>query len=154
MGGKTSKKIGRIAPAVQSNMVPLVNNVHATRDELQTVFCEITKIAMNDLMNAAKKIKDVNHQDNLGELWKNIQRIKRQNIIADILTILTDPTMNEDGEDLDNIVQLLITYIDIIGILIRRKTLVLAASVIASEASRIGLCIAIVARAPTAATNC
>ena len=49
MGGKTSKKIGRIAPAVQSNMVPLVNNVHATRDELQTVFCEITKIAMNDL---------------------------------------------------------------------------------------------------------
>ena len=54
--------------------------------------------------------------------------------------------MNQDGKIFDNIVELLITYIDIIVVLIRRETLVLAASVIASEASRIALCIAIVTR--------
>ena len=126
--------------------MPVTSNTHHTDDELQNEFYEIKNIATTELKKAANKVKDVNNQDNLGELWKNIQRIKRRNIIADIFIILTNPKMNQDGKNFDNIVELLITYIDIIVVLIRRETLVLAASVIASEASRIALCIAIVTR--------
>ena len=102
MGGKTSKRKGRVIPAVQSDTIPVTSNTHHTNDELQNEFYEIKNIATTELKKAANKVKDVNNQDNLGELWKNIQRIKRRNIIADIFIILTNPNMNQDGNKFIN----------------------------------------------------
>ena len=79
MGGKTSKRKGRVIPAVQSDTIPVTSNTNHTDDELQNEFYEIKNIATTELKKAANKVKDVNNQDNLGELWKNIQRIKRRN---------------------------------------------------------------------------
>ena len=73
MGGKTSKRKGRVIPAVQSDTIPVTSNTHHTDDELQNEFYEIKNIATTELKKAANKVKDVNNQDNLVNLIPHFQ---------------------------------------------------------------------------------
>ena len=68
--------------------------------------------------------------------------MKQSSLIANVLQILQNNTTV-----LPTISELLTTYIDI-NILIRRESLILAASVIANEASSIALCITIYVNSP------
>ena len=127
----------------------LANQVaNLTEDETANIINKIKQIARKILNQAAKKVVENYNQDNLGELWKCIKSLKVLAFAKLLHTIVHNSQIKKrnsnQGEELySTLTEVLAICIEIIILLIRRESLVLAASVIASEASNIALCIAI-----------
>ena len=130
------------APSKKKNLTKTVPSLRQYNpfniDKNLNIINNLKNIAIKDLKNATINVVECNNPDNLGTLWKCIKMLKQDSLITNVLQLLnTQPKMES------TLIQLLTTYIDIIVILIRRDSLILAASVIAIEASSLALCIAI-----------
>ena len=137
MGASQSKRNRTILPQSLVQDTNVLSN-DDDDDENLNIINNLKNIAIKDLKNATINVVESNNPDNLGALWKCIKMLKQNSLITDVLKLLnTQPKMES------TLIQLLTTYIDIIVILIRRDSLILAASVIAIEASSLALCIAI-----------
>ena len=160
MGSSSSKRTRQIVPAplrqgqsaidsIENNINPAIienkhyNNNITNNDANINVINNLKNIAIGELKNTTINVVECNNQDNLGALWKCIKNLKQSSLIANVLQILQN-----NATLLPTLIELLTTYIDIIIILIRRESLILAASIIANEASSIALCIAIYVNSP------